>query len=259
MTLVEGKSAIHCFVLDDETDASVISVVSSNPLAASAEIEKVVNLKYLFVRITANGEGFTTVSLEGSGLEGDEKESIRAEVRRSEIYTAEFRCGTATELAFGENRTEILNVYASGIVRETDLKISVDNSAVAEVYFTGSSQREYSTELYFNISALSVGNAVISVTDADGRELAPLLGITVSEKTQLPVSEDTNATDNGNEAASADGNGEISYILNIKSKKFHKPTCRGANDIKDANKGTFTGTREGILAQGYTPCGICKP
>ncbi|WP_294415185.1 DNA/RNA non-specific endonuclease [uncultured Senegalimassilia sp.] len=49
------------------------------------------------------------------------------------------------------------------------------------------------------------------------------------------------------------------YILNVKNKKFHKPDCSAANDISSANKQDFTGTRDQLIAQGYSPCGICKP
>ena len=49
------------------------------------------------------------------------------------------------------------------------------------------------------------------------------------------------------------------YILNVKNKKFHKPDCSAASDISNANKQDFTGTRDQLIAKGYSPCGICKP
>ncbi len=49
------------------------------------------------------------------------------------------------------------------------------------------------------------------------------------------------------------------YILNVKNKKFHKPDCSAASDISSANKQDFTGTRDQLIARGYSPCGICKP
>ena len=52
---------------------------------------------------------------------------------------------------------------------------------------------------------------------------------------------------------------EVTYILNTSSKKFHDPSCSGAEDIKESNKEVFTGSREELIAQGYSPCGRCKP
>ena len=49
------------------------------------------------------------------------------------------------------------------------------------------------------------------------------------------------------------------YILNVKNKKFHLPTCSAVNDIAAANRQDFTGTRDELIAKGYSPCGICKP
>lgn len=49
------------------------------------------------------------------------------------------------------------------------------------------------------------------------------------------------------------------YILNTNSKKFHEETCTQAKDIKENNKKIFTGSREDIISQGYSPCKGCNP
>lgn len=51
----------------------------------------------------------------------------------------------------------------------------------------------------------------------------------------------------------------VSYILNNNSKKFHSPSCPNAASISEGNRQDFTGTREELMEQGYTPCGQCKP
>lgn len=81
-----------------------------------------------------------------------------------------------------------------------------------------------------------------------------------------------NANGAGSESNTGDGDGAGSnnassqgmseqqdYILNVKNKKFHKPDCSAASDISSANKQDFTGTRDQLIARGYSPCGICKP
>lgn len=52
---------------------------------------------------------------------------------------------------------------------------------------------------------------------------------------------------------------EVSYILNTSSKKFHLPTCSGASSMKKENREEYSGSREDLIAQGYEPCGTCKP
>ena len=49
------------------------------------------------------------------------------------------------------------------------------------------------------------------------------------------------------------------YILNTSSKRFHLPECSGAASMSPKNRQEYTGTREELIDQGYTPCGQCKP
>lgn len=49
------------------------------------------------------------------------------------------------------------------------------------------------------------------------------------------------------------------YVLNTNSKKFHNPDCSSVNKISENNKQEYTGTREELIEDGYSPCGICKP
>ncbi len=49
------------------------------------------------------------------------------------------------------------------------------------------------------------------------------------------------------------------YILNTNSKKFHHPDCSSVSKISENNKQEYTGTREELIDDGYSPCGICKP
>ena len=51
---------------------------------------------------------------------------------------------------------------------------------------------------------------------------------------------------------------EESYVLNTSSHKFHLPTCSSVESIKEDNRQDYTGTREDLIAQGYSPCGQCK-
>ena len=56
--------------------------------------------------------------------------------------------------------------------------------------------------------------------------------------------------------AKQDGTG-VSYVLNMKSMKFHFPGCSGTRDIKISLN--YTGTREEIVNLGFEPCGRSKP
>ncbi|MBN1815446.1 MAG: hypothetical protein JXA14_26675, partial [Anaerolineae bacterium] len=50
----------------------------------------------------------------------------------------------------------------------------------------------------------------------------------------------------------------VSYVGNIKSKRFHLFSCRYAQRISLENYVSFV-SKEEAVAQGYTPCEICEP
>ncbi len=51
----------------------------------------------------------------------------------------------------------------------------------------------------------------------------------------------------------------VTYVLNVKGKKFHRPDCEAVSTISDKNKADTDKTREELIAEGYTPCGTCQP
>lgn len=49
------------------------------------------------------------------------------------------------------------------------------------------------------------------------------------------------------------------YVLNTSSMKFHLPDCPGVSNMSEQNKQEYTGSREELIARGYSPCGTCDP
>ncbi len=49
------------------------------------------------------------------------------------------------------------------------------------------------------------------------------------------------------------------YILNVKSYKFHLPSCPGVQDMSPKNRKEYKGSRQELIDQGYGPCGKCCP
>lgn len=62
-----------------------------------------------------------------------------------------------------------------------------------------------------------------------------------------------------NEQDTGNQNSQANYILNTNTKKFHYPSCSSVDDMSEKNKKEFFGTRDEAVAQGYSPCGRCKP
>ncbi len=49
------------------------------------------------------------------------------------------------------------------------------------------------------------------------------------------------------------------YILNTNTLKFHRPSCKSVEQIKEKNKKEYSGTRDEVISQGYAPCKNCEP
>lgn len=56
-----------------------------------------------------------------------------------------------------------------------------------------------------------------------------------------------------------DSQSNSTYILNTGSRKFHTLDCGNADNIKEANKETYHGSRDDLVAQGYSACRQCNP
>lgn len=61
------------------------------------------------------------------------------------------------------------------------------------------------------------------------------------------------------EAETAERLPEGDYVLNIKSMKFHYPNCQSVAEMKETNKQFYSGGRDALAEQGYSPCGRCLP
>lgn len=84
-------------------------------------------------------------------------------------------------------------------------------------------------------------------------EQTPTVVVPVPTPTPEPEEQPSEEPDTGNQSSQAN------YILNTNTKKFHYPSCSSVDDMKEKNKQEFFGTRDEAVAQGYSPCGRCKP
>ncbi len=50
-----------------------------------------------------------------------------------------------------------------------------------------------------------------------------------------------------------------SYVLNTNTNKFHDPGCSSLSQANGSNLQNYDGTRENLIAQGYSPCKRCNP
>lgn len=119
----------------------------------------------------------------------------------------------------------------------------------------------FRTDLDGTVVAHCDGTSITWSTEADGA-VDGNSGLDGAEspaaETAAPAEESSLAGAESPGAAPAES-GEASYVLNTNSKKFHLPGCPSVGKMKESNRQDYTGSREDLIGQGYSPCGQCNP
>lgn len=79
---------------------------------------------------------------------------------------------------------------------------------------------------------------------------------TETEAEKTPAAESSAASSSAATASTAST--AEPYYANMSSKKFHKASCASAKKLKAENI-YICQSREQLIAEGYEPCGRCKP
>lgn len=77
---------------------------------------------------------------------------------------------------------------------------------------------------------------------------------TTTENTTTTQTETTTTTKN-----TTTNDSKYDYVLNTSTMKFHSPSCSSVGDIQPQNRKDVHTTSDDLKAQGYEPCGRCKP
>lgn len=93
-------------------------------------------------------------------------------------------------------------------------------------------------------------------TDLQGDIICTSNGQTVTFQVNRNENTDTFGGIGGN---STQQGGIQSYVLNTNSMKFHYASCSSAQKISRKNRKDYTGSRDDLINQGYSPCGYCHP
>ena len=51
----------------------------------------------------------------------------------------------------------------------------------------------------------------------------------------------------------------LSYVLNVRTHRFHRPDCTGIREMAPKNRLDYYGSRELLVETGFEPCKICCP
>lgn len=111
------------------------------------------------------------------------------------------------------------------------------------------------------LSRLSDANVKTYRTDLNGDIWVYSDGENITSETDKQASEQdiyrpNDVADTGEQHMTESTGDAQAYVLNTKSMKFHYPSCSG---LPTKNRADTIAIRDELIAQGYSPCGICKP
>ena len=115
------------------------------------------------------------------------------------------------------------------------------------------------------LSRLRDAGVMVYRTDMQGDIICTSDGKTVSFAVERNVDADTlgsvglNSTQTTNPTSTSDSAIKTDYVINTNTNKFHYPSCSSVDQMSEENKQFFTGSRDDLVAQGYSPCGRCNP
>ena len=174
-----------------------------------------------------------------------------------------------------------ITVSASNGVKKTVL-LTVSEIPVTGIDTAGKTQIKVGESVTWTAKAVpgnatnakltwKAGNPGVATVDQAGRitphkagkcNITITAGNSVSKTILLTVVPDGAASSGSNTAAEgvAEGDGaSASYVLNTNTMKFHIPGCSSVRKMKEKNKCYYSGSRESVIAKGYSPCKRCKP
>ena len=84
-------------------------------------------------------------------------------------------------------------------------------------------------------------------------------GVKINYATGESSLDDGQTTGTGDSDSEAASDVDATYVINTNSMKFHKEDCSSISSMNSANKKVVTSTRDELVSEGSSPCGICKP
>lgn len=130
----------------------------------------------------------------------------------------------------------------------------LEQAAPAEAVISCGENNRYGHPHAEVLNRLRAAGTAMRRTDEQGTVVA----VSDGEKITWNVSP-SESWQSGEQRTSDTESGFGPYILNNHTKKFHRPDCSGAADMKPENREESGLSREELEAQGYTPCKRCRP
>lgn len=127
-----------------------------------------------------------------------------------------------------------------------------DNLVTDGVQMEAESVEDNGDGILFNVFCYNVQPGIgIDYATGDNWEDDSIPQAEEPDESQTQPAYDEEETDTQSESVGT------TYIINTNTGKFHYPQCGSVGQMNDSNKEEYTGSRDDLIAQGYSPCKRC--
>jgi len=127
-----------------------------------------------------------------------------------------------------------------------------DNLVADGVQMEAESVEDNGDGILFNVFCYNVQPGIgIDYATGDNWEDDSIPQAEEPDESQTQPAYDEEETDTQSESVGT------TYIINTNTGKFHYPQCSSVGQMNDSNKEEYIGSRDDLIAQGYSPCKRC--
>ncbi len=167
------------------------------------------------------------------------------------LFTGDAETDVEGELS-GDISCDVLKVGHHGSSTSSSLKFLKSVKPKYAVISCGK-ENKYGHPHVEILSRLSKIGAAVLRTDISGTIVIESDGTTIRLSENV-VTLEPNASSWNNSSGE-----EVKYILNTSSKKIHLPDCGSVKEMKSENRAESCESIDQLIADGFVPCGSCKP
>ena len=244
----EAKAKLDSVKLEPKTDALEYSDKTTDPLklvtCADESVEVATTDKVDLSRL-GNQDVTFTLSADGQSVERAMTFEVR-DTKKPKIKIA----NESVAIELGETYDALGNIKNVADPVDGDLEMldsqpesAGTNPGAEEFYKAG----WYIVEGEVNNQEAGKYPITVRAQDRHGNEASQTFTVAVTD----PQAEQA--------AEGAEESSEITYVLNINSRKFHYPNCASVDKMSPQNRKDTNETREELINQGFKPCGNCNP
>lgn len=193
--------------------------------------------------VNSSGRKTSTVGIPGTGLSYSNSSGGGKKSDKSSKSVLPWRLIIAVGV--------LIFILIGGIAACTD-SYDEPTTTTTAAETTTEAEPESKTSIIEAVAALSPHE-----TTAEAAETTEKATEKLTEK--LTESKNEKKTEKAAEKKTAAPSAQKTYVLNKSTMKFHLPSCSSCSKIKAENKGSYTGSRDDLIGQGYSPCGNCHP